>query len=112
MLFGEGYGAKIQKGGGNYRQDQGFVLFDVKVGDWWLLPDTVADVAAKMSLDCAPTVVVGGIWHAIDTVETGLSSAWGDFRAEGLVGRPPLGLTGRDGDRLLVKVKAEDFVTR
>ena len=28
-MYGEGYGAKIQKGGGNYRQDQDFVLFDV-----------------------------------------------------------------------------------
>ena len=27
-LYGEGYGAKIQKGGGNYRQDQDFVLFE------------------------------------------------------------------------------------
>ena len=35
-LYGEGYGAKIQKGGGNYRPDQGFVLFDVRVGQWWL----------------------------------------------------------------------------
>src|SRR5688572_17144881 len=31
VLYGEGYGAKIQKGGGNYRQDQSFILFDVKV---------------------------------------------------------------------------------
>ena len=30
-LYGEGYGAKIQKGGGNYRSDQDFVLFDVLV---------------------------------------------------------------------------------
>ena len=35
-LYGEGYGAKIQKGGGNYRPDQDFVLFDVRVGEWWL----------------------------------------------------------------------------
>src|ERR1017187_4441563 len=28
-LYGEGYGAKIQKGGGNYRPDSDFVLFDV-----------------------------------------------------------------------------------
>lgn len=27
-LYGEGYGAKIQKGSGNYRKDQDFVLFD------------------------------------------------------------------------------------
>ena len=31
VLYGEGYGAKIQKGGGNYRDDQDFVLFDVLV---------------------------------------------------------------------------------
>src|SRR6266853_4557498 len=41
-LYGEGYGAKIQKGGGNYRSDQSFVLFDVLVYElandryWWL----------------------------------------------------------------------------
>lgn len=35
-LYGEGYGARIQKGGGNYRPDQDFVLFDVLVGEWWL----------------------------------------------------------------------------
>ena len=29
ILFGEGYGAKIQKGGGNYRSDVSFILFDV-----------------------------------------------------------------------------------
>ena len=28
ILFGEGYGAKIQKGGGNYRSDVSFILFD------------------------------------------------------------------------------------
>lgn len=32
-LYGEGYGAKIQKGGGNYRQDQDFVLFDILVSN-------------------------------------------------------------------------------
>lgn len=32
-LYGEGYGAKIQKGGGNYRADQDFVLFDILVSN-------------------------------------------------------------------------------
>lgn len=109
VLHGEGYGAKIQKGGGNYRPDQGFVLFDVKVGPWWLQRDGVLDVAAKMSLDVVPVQLWGGIHDAIGLVTGGLTSHWGEFRAEGLVGRPPLGITARDGDRLLVKVKAEDF---
>ena len=29
ILYGEGYGAKVQKGGGNYRSDVSFILFDV-----------------------------------------------------------------------------------
>ena len=34
MLFGEGYGAKIQNGG-DYRSDVSFILFDVLIGDNW-----------------------------------------------------------------------------
>lgn len=109
VLYGEGYGAKIQKGGGNYRPDQSFALFDVKVGDWWLLPEDVAGIAESMKLDSAPTVVVGPIPHAIAIVARGLCSQWGDFTAEGLVGRPPMGIRARDGDRLLLKVKSVDF---
>ncbi len=109
VLYGEGYGPKIQKGGGNYRQDQSFVLFDVMVGDWWLLPGAVAEVGQGLKLDVVPTVFCGPIRMAIDAVTEGVRSNWGPFWAEGLVGRPPLGLTSRDGDRLLVKVKTKDF---
>ncbi len=35
-LYGEGYDPKIQKGGGNYRYDQDFVVFDIRIGKWWL----------------------------------------------------------------------------
>ena len=36
-LYGEGYGARIQKGGGDYIPDGvDFILFDVKIEDWWL----------------------------------------------------------------------------
>lgn len=109
VLYGEGYGSKIQKGGGNYRQDQGFVLFDVKVGNWWLLPDAVAEVGTQMSLDVVPIVLEDNVTAAIKMVTLGVESAWGSFQSEGLVGRPPLGLRARDGDRLLMKIKTQDF---
>jgi len=32
-LYGEGFGAGIQKGGGNYGPNQEFILFDVRIGD-------------------------------------------------------------------------------
>jgi len=108
-LYGEGYGAKIQKGGGNYRPDQGFVLFDVKVGPWWLLPADVADVATTLGLDIAPVVGRGSLRDAIDRVSGGLRSRWGDFEAEGIVCRPVVPLSDRRGNRLICKVKGIDF---
>src|SRR5574337_1173118 len=45
VLYGEGYGAKIQKGGGNYRPDQHIALFDVRVADDWLERPSLENVA-------------------------------------------------------------------
>lgn len=110
ILYGEGYGAKIQKGGGNYRPDPGFVLFDVMVGSWWLQRDSVEDVASALGIAEVPLIDRCTIGLAIDYVTEGLVSRWGDFPAEGLVGKPPLGIMGRDGDRLMIKIKTKDFV--
>lgn len=107
-LYGEGYGSGIQKGG-VYRADMSFVLFDVLVGDWWLLRDGVEDVAAKLGVDVVPVVLEGTLHDAITRVRAGLDSAWGTFTAEGLVGVPKAGLLDRSGKRITVKVKARDF---
>jgi hypothetical protein len=89
------------------------VLFDVKVGDWWLRHDDVCDVAAKLGVDQVPVVFgQASVTLAIRAVEDGLWSRFGDFYAEGLVGRPPMGILGRNGDRLLMKVKHADFFGR
>lgn len=108
-LYGEGYGAKIQKGGGNYRQDQSFVLFDVQVGQWWLRRADVEDVARKLNIDVVPFIGYGPLSWGIETVQRGLESRWGEFPAEGLVGRPAVELFDRKGDRILTKIKARDF---
>lgn len=108
-LYGEGYGAGIQKGGGNYRATPGFVLFDVRVGDWWLLRENVIDVGVKMGVDVVPLTLTGTIADAIAMVRGGLQSDWGAFTAEGLVGVPTVGLLDRAGHRIMVKIKAADF---
>ena len=64
VMYGEGYGAKIQKIGGNYRQDQDFVLFDVRVGEWWLSRDDVVDVAIRLGLDFVPIIGYGSLLDA------------------------------------------------
>lgn len=110
VLHGEGYGAGIQKGGGNYSPEKTFVLYDVQVADWWLLRDDVAEVAERFALKIVPIVGVGPLSWAIAQVKAGVKSAWGDFPAEGLVGRPfGTELFARRGDRILAKIKAVDF---
>lgn len=111
-LFGEGYGAGIQKGGGNYRQDQGFVLFDVRIGEWWLRREDVEDVAGKLGIDVVPIVARCSLRTAINAMADGaVFSTWGQFLAEGMVGTPAVPLFTRSGDRIIVKVKHADFAT-
>ena len=104
-LYGEGYGPGIQKGGGNYRKDKDFVLFDIRVGDWWLRRDAVEDVAAKLGIDIVPVVGRGTLADAVSLVRDGFKSTWGDFDAEGIVMRPAVELWARDRQRVIAKIK-------
>ena len=109
-LYGEGYGAKIQKGGGNYKADGvDFVLFDVKVGDWWLKHEDVEDVADKLVLRVVPVLGCGTLIDGIGETERGMASEWGDFTMEGLVMRPSVELKSRNGQRIIAKIKHKDF---
>lgn len=108
-LYGEGYGAKIQKGGGNYSQEQRFVLFDVRVGDWWLQRADVEDVADKLAFESVPVIGEGTLGDLLTLVRTGFDSKWGSFLAEGIVARPSTELCTRGGDRVITKLKHKDF---
>lgn len=108
-LYGEGYGAKIQKCGGNYRADQDFVLFDIRVGNYWLQRGDVEDVARKLGLALVPIIGYGTLHDAVRIVKHGLASMWGDFQAEGIVARPKIELKTRSGDRIITKIKCRDF---
>jgi len=108
-LYGEGYGAKIQKGGGNYRPDQSFVLFDIRIGDAWLEQENVADIAQQLDLDIVPTLAIGNLYGMINLVQSGMKSKWGDFISEGVVARPVCELQNRLGERVITKLKHKDF---
>lgn len=112
-LFGEGYGAKIQKGGGNYKRDSvDFVLFDVLVGDIFLERHNVEDIAGKLSIEIVPVVGTGSLAEAVAMVQDGFDSRWGSFPAEGLVLRPAVEMMDRRGHRIITKVKHKDFPSR
>ena len=109
-LYGEGYGAKIQKAGGNYNPaGQDFVLFDVRIGRWWLERSGVEEIAAKLGIDVVPIIGEGTVAEMIDFVRGGFDSQWGPFAAEGVVARPKVELTARSGSRIITKLKHIDF---
>jgi hypothetical protein len=108
-LYGEGYGEKIQKGGGNYSPTQDFVLFDVKVGEWWLERNNIEDVSIKLGLRVVPVIREGTIAEMVEMAKVGFQSAWGSFEAEGIVSRPKCELVSRNGERIITKIKTRDF---
>lgn len=118
VLYGEGYGPKINKGG-NYRsQEQGvsFRLFDVRVGQWWLNWNNIEDVARKLDISTVPVLAdaVGLDW-LIGLVQEEFNSVVAEqerrvgFTAEGVVARTDPLLFTRKGERLMWKLKARDF---
>lgn len=110
LLCGEGYGAKIQKGGGKYKADGvDFVLFDVLIDGWWLRREDVEDVATMLGIEAVPIIGTTSIASAISTIKHGLLSQWGDFQAEGLVLKPRVELQTRAGHRIITKMKHKDF---
>ena len=115
VLYGEGYGAGIQKGGGDYSAQKRFILFDVRVGQWWLSQENVEDVAAKLDIDHVPYFGEMTLEEATEVVRNGFNSKVALYttgikrEAEGLIGRPVETLFDKKGHRLIVKLKTRDF---
>jgi hypothetical protein len=109
-LYGEGFGAKIQKAGENYLNESvDFTLFDVLVGDTWLNRDAVEGIANTLQISIVPIIGEGTLYDAIELCRTGFNSTWGNFAAEGIVARPTIEMVDRRGRRIITKIKCKDF---
>lgn len=111
ILFGEGYGAKINKGGGNYHSDVSFILFDVYLPnqDLWLKRDAIEDIAKAFGVDAVPIVMRGTLDGAVQFVKTKPKSTIGTANMEGLVCKPAVDMLDRMKNRIIVKIKVKDF---
>lgn len=107
-LYGEGYGAGIQKGGA-YRSDVSFILFDVEINGMWLRRSDVEDIADFFGIEVVPVVAVGSIDFGIRFVMKHPKSTIGNADMEGVVGKPLFEMYDRRGKRVIVKIKWEDF---
>ena len=104
VLYGEGIGPKIQKGG-KYCDYQKFVLFDVHTEYGWLNRSQVLDAGHILGIPCVPLVTTGTLHHGIEFISYGLQSHYGKFLAEGVVGQP----IHNFNELIRIKIKGRDF---
>lgn len=112
-MYGEGYGHKIQNGGNYLQNDVNFILFDIKIGNWWLLRDSLENIANKLNIPIVPIVFSGTLLEAIEMTKNGFTSTIAqnkEYIAEGLVLKPKgIELYNRKGERIITKIKHKDF---
>ena len=110
-IYGEGYGAKIQKGGGLYRKDQGFILFDVMIEGYWLSWDNALSVASSLKLKTVPLIISSSLLDIEKHVINGFNSQVSEKtkQAEGVIALPCGEFMNRHGDRIIVKIKTERY---
>lgn len=111
ILFGEGYGPKIQACGGNYRKDAGFILFDVFVGGWWLTQESVTEIAENLEIPRAPVVGIMSWPEIQDYVKSKPMStcSYNPQMIEGVIARAEPLMLFRNGKPLMFKLKCRDF---
>lgn len=113
MVFhGEGYGAQIH-GGGGYRSDQAFILFDISVGSvmTFLSEPVVSDYARKLGIPMVPLLGEMPTDQVVGLTREGFSSviSGSDVQAEGVVCRTAEPMYDNRGERVSFKLKTRDF---
>ena len=110
ILFGEGYGRKIQSVGSRYIPNGvNFILFDLLINDNYQPRESVERCAKAFGVPAVPVVGIGTLEDAVKFVEERHCSTLGDLDMEGVVCRPKHELKDRCGNRIIVKIKVKDF---
>lgn len=110
-LFGEGYGPKIQTGGGLYGPEADFILFDVTKNDVFMDRGAVGWVAEALGIQTVPVVLYGTLKDGVRFASQPQKSRLGnqEHEMEGLVARPLHNIFDNRGERVIVKIKYNDF---
>lgn len=109
VLYGEGYGGKIQGAQKTYGGTERFILFDVYANGVWICRDAVESVADALDIPVVPIIYTGNLYDAIRVARDGFTSKFGEFTAEGIVARPMVEMFNNRGERIITKIKHKDF---
>lgn len=108
ILFGEGFGGRIQGAGPKYGALR-FILFDVMVNGKYLNRQSVEEIAQVFEIPVVPEIGYGTLEDAVRLVKKHPMSKLGNLEMEGLVCRPVNELYDHGWKRVIVKIKARDF---
>jgi hypothetical protein len=115
VIYGEGFGAKVQKGGGLYVPDHesvNFRCFDIWIGGYYLREADVDDICGKLGITRVPHVLNGTIQDGIDWLmdHSHALSTFSEAPIEGLVGRlSGVRLLNGKNEPIMVKLKHHDL---
>ncbi len=111
IIFGEGYGPKIQACGGNYRNTPGFILFDVFCQGWWLTRESCKEVADSLQVPMVPFLGVMTEDEIVEYVKSKPMSLCSEKPQvmEGFVVRSDPLMLFRNGKQIMWKLKCCEF---
>jgi hypothetical protein len=108
-VYGEGVGPKIQ-GNPLHLPSPDFIVFDVKIGKFWLKYEDVKNIAKKLGFFTVPRLPNVTLREAAEVVRsTYFRSFFPVTNPEGMVGHPAVELRDRRGGRITAKIKVVDF---
>ena len=115
-IYGEYFGAGIQKCGSRYIQNgNSFVVFDIQAQGWWV-PKGVRDaICYALDLETVPYLGNMTLREIEDMVRGGFTTKFENAAdptmiEEGIVARPVIPICDGRGNRIIVKVKYCDYV--
>jgi hypothetical protein len=115
-VFGEAYGGKCQGMSKTYGKDLRFIVFEVKIGDSWLDVPNAQSVAESLGLDfvsyvrCSTDLDTLNYWRDQPSVQAKKNGIKGEHKREGVVLRPVIEVIKNNGNRIIAKHKADDFI--
>ena len=115
-FYGEAYGGKQHSMKDTYGVKSRFIVFDVKVNDYWLNVKQAENLTKSFGLEFVDYHLINTTLKNIDK-EKDLPSAQAtrngcgdDKKREGIVLRPLIELTDAYGNRIIAKHKTGDFI--
>ena len=113
VLFGEGYGPKIQACGSRYRSAVSFILFDVWIDGIWLEKASVMDIALALDIEHTIRQTIMTTNEVVEFVKSKPKSYIAEdptFVMEGVIAHSvPLMLFRYQHTPIMFKLKVRDF---